>query len=595
MARDDNKKTELEGQAAIERWLKGVDAWNKWVEENPVADVSFAGADFSQYNKVSFMDYIFPKGDVRFNNAQFGEGEVDFEGAQFGEGDVRFNNAQFGEGGVSFFKAKFGEGDVSFFKAQFGEGDVSFSNAQFGEGDVSFSNAQFGEGYVRFSNAQFGEGDVSFFNAQFGEGDVSFFTAKFGEGDVSFNNAQFGEGEVDFAGAQFGEGCVSFNNAQFGEGDVSFYYAQLGEGYVNFATAKFGDGDVSFFKAKFGDGGVNFFKAKFGEGDVDFTDVQFGEGSVNFSRAQFGEGDVNFLGAQFGEGDVNFSNVQFGMGDVSFESIKLSGQFNFMDVTRTERINSLSFKFATFDGPLCLDNHNFNCVPDFTNTKLSHQLSLSHFTVSNKLTHKGYLIPHSLIILKKLWFGSELKHSKIKSSLKLSKKLSKKLPWLSKTTAADKQDIDRLRRLKELAETNKHHKLALDLHIEEMKSSRWIETTSKRALLAEFLFEKFGDYGRSIQRPLLGITFLGFLCSPIYYYSSSVKNPLWSDAIYYSFSQMLHLIPSSRTGRSELAKRLFEKAELIPNHIFLLSWSQSLASIALVFLLGLALRNRFRI
>ncbi|MDK1289835.1 pentapeptide repeat-containing protein, partial [Pseudoalteromonas umbrosa] len=393
----------------------------------------------------------------------------------------------------------------------------------------------------------------------------------------------------------FGEGDVNFSRAQFGEGDVDFFNVQFGEGDVNFFNARFGEGDVNFFNVPFGEGNVNFKGARFGKGNVNFTGARFGEGDVNFSRAQFGEGDVDFFNVQFGEGDVNFFNARFGEGNVDFESIKLSGQFNFMNATRTEHIKSLTFKFATFDGPVSLDGNSFNCVPDFTNTKLSHQLSLSHFTVSNKLTHKSYLIPKCLIILKELWFGSRLKYSQIKSALKLSKKLSRKLPWLSKATAADRQDIDRLRRLKELAESNKHHKLALDLHIEEMKSSRWIETTSKRALFTEFLFQKLGDYGRSIQRPLVSIATIGLLCSPIHYLSSTVKNPSFTDSIYYSFSQMLHLIPSSRAGRTEFATRLFESTDKIPDHIFLLSWFQSLTSIALVFLIGLALRNRFRI
>ncbi|MGA4608703.1 hypothetical protein [Pseudoalteromonas maricaloris] len=128
-----------------------------------------------------------------------------------------------------------------------------------------------------------------------------------------------------------------------------------------------------------------------------------------------------------------------------------------------------------------------------------------------------------------------------------------------------------------------------------MKCSRWIENTSKRALFAEFLFEKFGDYGRSIQRPLVGMAVTGVLCSPIYYFNSTVKERSFTDAMYYSFSQMLHLIPSSKTGRSELAIKLFGSTDQIPNHIFLLSWAQSLISIALVFLVGLALRNRFRV
>ncbi|MBQ4877796.1 hypothetical protein J8M21_11310 [Pseudoalteromonas luteoviolacea] len=444
MARDDNKKTILDGKAAIDLWLQGVDAWNQWVEENPVADVIFEGVDFSQYDEVSFMNYIFPKGYVNFSRAQFGEGCIDFTGAQFGEGDFNFSGALFGKG------------------------DINFSGTQFGKGDVNFSG------------------------------------------------------------------------------------------------------------------------------------TQFGKGNVNFSGTKFGKGDVNFSGSQFDKGDAIFAGAHFVESKVYFGSIKLSGQFNFWDVIGTEKISSLSFKFSTFEGPVCLDKNNFNCIPDFTNTKLSHQLSLSHFTVSNSLIHKSNLIPKSLTTLKKLWFGSELKYSQIKNALNHSKKLSRRFPWLSKLTAADTQDIDRLRRLKELAESNKHYKLALDLHVEEMKSSRWIETTSKRSLFTEFLFQKFGDYGRSILRPLTSLVLLWLVCAPIYASASNNKE-ISLDALLFSFSQMFSIIPSSRDARSESSTALYGTlidGKLIvdvPHVVFAIAGLQSLTSIILVFLVGLALRNRFRI
>ncbi|MCG7561485.1 hypothetical protein [Pseudoalteromonas sp. McH1-42] len=514
MARDDNK-TVLEGQAAIDLWLQGKEAWNTWVEENPIADVSFVGANFAKYGEVSFSGYRFPKGRVNFAGAHFGDGHVIFAYVNFGEGDVNFNGAEFGMGHVNFSSAHFGEGHVNFLDAHFGEGPVTFAHAQFGEGHVFFSDARFGEGHVNFYNT------------------------RFGEGHVFFDRVYFGEGHIGFSDTHFGEGNVIFARAHFGEGNVSFTGAHFGEGHVGFAGARFGGGDVSFF------------------------DTHFGEGHVDFN------------------------------------SIKLSGQFNFSDVARTEQIKSLSFKFATFDGPVSLDGDNFNCVPDFTNTKLSHQLSLSHFTVKTKVADYSKLILKILIVIQKIWFGSPLHYSRTKSTLKRSNKLSKRFPWLSKTAAADKKDIDRIRRLKELAETNKHHKLALDLHVEEMKCSRWIETPWHQ-LLTEFLFQKLGDYGRSIFRPTLSLVLLWLTCAPIYAYSSDKKDITY-DALLFSFSQMFSIIPSSKDARSESSAALYgtlvndELVVDIPHAVFAVAGFQSLASIALVFLIGLALRNRFRI
>ncbi|MBT6717366.1 MAG: hypothetical protein HOB18_06995, partial [Nitrospina sp.] len=121
------EKKILKGQAAIDLWLKGKDAWNKWVEENPVADVSFQGVDFSQHRVddiISFSGFKFPTGIVDFYGATFGKGHVDFFGASFGEGEVWFHKVNFGNGDVNFFNTVFGEGPVSFSEASFGKGEV---------------------------------------------------------------------------------------------------------------------------------------------------------------------------------------------------------------------------------------------------------------------------------------------------------------------------------------------------------------------------------------------------------------------------------------------------------------------------------------
>ncbi|MDK1310265.1 pentapeptide repeat-containing protein [Pseudoalteromonas ardens] len=578
MARDDNK-TVLEGQAAIDLWRKGPDVWNTWVDENPIADVDFHCVDFTMYSAVSFEHYKFPIGVVDFSYSRFGKGDISFHSVQFDEGKVDFSNTNFEDGNVDFSHSHFGKGNVDFYGARFGEGNVYFLCVNFGEGNTDFSKARFGKGDLDFYHAQFGNGDVTFSATHFNDGTVDFSGVHFERGDVSFNGTQFGEGDIFFCDSKFGEGYVDYCGVQFGKGIVDFSGVQFGNGYVNFSHTKFGQGNVDFSSALFGKGHVDFYGAQFAEGDVSFYNVQFGDGDVNFSDTQYGVGNVYFRYTLFGKGVVNFS------------AINTSGQFHFSDVRGATLIKSLSFKFTTFDGPVSLDNNNFDCIPDFTNTKLSHQLSLSHFIVKPKMISKGKILSKLMLRVQKVWFGSQFTYSRKKRTLKLSKKL----PWLCKVAAADKQDIDRIRRLKELAETNKHHKLALDLHVEEMKCSRWIETTSKRALFVEFLFDKFGDYGRSIQRPFTGLAMIGALCSPIYYFSRTEEAATITDALYYSFAQMLHLIPSSRASRTEFVSRLFESTDKIPDHVFLLSWFQSLTSIALVFLIGLALRNRFRI
>lgn len=42
----------LEGEAAVNLWLDGEDAWNEWAAENPDAKVDFSRIDFSIYGYV---------------------------------------------------------------------------------------------------------------------------------------------------------------------------------------------------------------------------------------------------------------------------------------------------------------------------------------------------------------------------------------------------------------------------------------------------------------------------------------------------------------------------------------------------------------
>ena len=232
-----SKKIILQGEEAMKLWRQGKDDWNNWVEQNPEADVSFKGMDFSKepltivrshHKGLCFGEFCFPKGDVNFSSTKFGKGAVNFFKADFGEGSVDFSEANFGEGLVNFSKAKFGRGEVDFSKAKFGRGEVDFLGVQFNEGNIIFYETEFGEG------------NVFFYEAEFGEGNVYFSYAKFGEGNVYFGGAEFGKGEVDFSFTKFSKGDVDFLGVQFGEGDVNFYSAQLSEGTVNFSLAMFG-------------------------------------------------------------------------------------------------------------------------------------------------------------------------------------------------------------------------------------------------------------------------------------------------------------------------------------------------------------------
>lgn len=480
----------LIGDAAIELWKQGRVAWNRWVDANPVADVSFEDVDFGEH-------------------IQDG-GAADFEGFAFPNGAVVFHRTRFRNG-------------ARFLSATFGDGDVSFEDATFGDGNISFVGATFGKGSVYFLYATFGDGRVDFGFTTFGRGDVLFFRATFGKGSVSFRNAAFGDGIVSFYEATFGHGDVSFADATFGDGDVSF------------REATFGRGNVSFANVTFGDGGVTFSKATFEDGDVSFARVTFGDGAVRFSETTFGDCTVNFIGAQ----------------------AKGPFVFQLTPTSTPTSVKSLCLSMSKFDGVFVLQGR-FTCIPDLRSTITQGHVDLQNLRVDPWTLNWSW-------------------------------------PWIGFSKDPD-NDVPALRRLKELAEANRHHDAALRFFADERRAMRWNkEHLSKTASLLEWAYDWLCRYGQSVGRPAIGLASLLILFAAVYALKSpaplsiSVKA---LEALYASTSNILPFIPAAFDIRRSAFDDLYPCG--IPPLIDGLRLAQGLFGFLFLFLIGLGLRNRFR-
>lgn len=169
--------------------------------------------------------------------------------------------------------------------------------------------------------------------------------------------------------------------------------------------------------------------------------------------------------------------------------------------------------------------------------------------------------------------------------------------WLGRAEARDVDDIARFRRLKEIAGNNKDHEQALEFNAMEMQAKRWHQTNFA-GLVFEFIFQKASDYGRSEFRPFMWMIAVWSLWSWLYYLlSDAMKNSLFdkiSTAVTFSVGQMIPFVPISRAARSDGAELLFP-GEQLPNAVIWLASFQSVISIILIFLIGLSLRNRFKV
>lgn len=366
--------------------------------------------------------------------------------------------------------------------------------------------------------------------------------------------------DVSFSGVNFSE---YRSHSTIKEDEWPFAHFVFPTGHVGFDGVSFGKGDVFFNSVSFGEGNVFFNDTFFGEGDVDFSEASFGEGRVEFSNVAFGKGDVSFFLALFDGEVVNFDRVSFGEGDVSFEIVDFKGLANFSNLQNVRVVRSFSFAHSNFRSSLEISaDESFGCVVDLTSTKMSNQVSLENLQCDLKKS-------------KTLW-GSE---------------------WLGGAKACDVKDIARFRRLKEIAGNNKDHEQALNFNVMEMQAKRWHQNTGA-SLFLEFIFQKSSDYGRSEFRPFMWMVAVWSLWSWFYFLlSDAMQNSLFDKiftAVTFSVGQMIPFVPISRAARSDGAELLFPGDQL-PNAVIWLASFQSVISIILIFLIGLSLRNRFKV
>ena len=293
---------------------------------------------------------------------------------------------------------------------------------------------------------------------------------------------------------------------------------------------------------------------------IDFAYFNFPSGNVFFNGATFGDGGVNFSGATFGDGNVNFSRATFGDGEYQFEKITSKGHADFSQINEIQRAKCLNFRGSIFEKTLDLSRNNLSCAVDLTNTKINNHVSLEGLKCEFQR--------------KPIFFKKGFKKAK------------------------NPKDISRFRRLKQIAEENKDHERALAFHADEMRAKRWHETKWFE-LIVDYSFDFFSNYGRSFMRPFVSLFCIWIVFSGVYgWYSYYVKDYPYSwntleQSIIYSGSQMFQFIPSAKGALAKSEELLFGSTNI--GYLYLVTFFQSILSIIFLFLIGLALRNRFRI
>jgi Pentapeptide repeats (9 copies) len=537
---------------------KGKDAWNQWQRDPANKDVRviFAGIDFSEA----------PWDQINFAGFEFGDG-ADFSGCKWrgvNWEEIEKDPKAFKPGRAYFARAAFGNG-ATFDGAAFGY-CANFGGVAFGNG-ANFDGVAFGNVAI-FDGAAFGDG-ARFIDVTFGAW-ASFDGAAFGD-SANVGRAEFGS-HASFRAAAFGDLAI-FAGAAFG--DLS-----------TFTGASFGNG-ASFIGAVFGDGAT-------------FDGAAFGVGA-HFDNTIF-RGSAKFAGTSEEQCKRDLEGRVDGiwMDREALKVLRKRHEDSWMRFgSGPNRFTTISFANARFDGEAEFSGRTFEGSTDFTNTRFYSPPYFDTATDAAQIDITGA----------RIGFGSP-----------------GSVGWVSAA-----KFVDRLRDSRKIAEEKRDHDRERDLYIEERKAELRIHLVQlfrglKRARMGKWpliavalidqllwiavmgVFWALADYGRSFVRPAVWLGLSGYVFYRLYLW---ILSPMMAKADppdidkYRQTVRMLALgntVPfvGPLTIDAEIKKFLFclhdTGCKAIPPEGYQF-WvlAQNLLSIILIFFIGLALRNYFKI
>ncbi|MGF9764600.1 pentapeptide repeat-containing protein [Microvirga sp. 0TCS3.31] len=398
--------------------------------------------------------------------------------------------------------------------------------------------------------------------------------------DLDLKEMDLGGAQLDFEGIEFDKKVsfdqywfpvfTSFRGATFLKGG-SFSSAVFSEG-AWFPDVCFSD-IASFNKAIFSQGAwfrnVTFSKGAWFEGATFLVETQFNGGtflgSAHFRQASF-SGLALFTGTNF-SGSASFNGATFSNESV-FEDAIFASEARFNNAKLSG--NSL-FTNATFSGAVSFDDVVFSKRAWFKNAEFFSEVSFINAEM------KG---PTS--------FGASFRNSPPDFS---GAKLHEGTDWYRAEWPSEAKDLEQAvrfvqayERLKLEMDRLKKHEDELDFFAREMQSRRVLRGGWKGLPIG--VYELISDFGRSYLRPLLGL-FITVVPGAL---------PFWLYFGPFNLTEAVGLSLANAFGALGFRKDFIdpEVIEALPSVLKVWSGVQSIVGAILLFLLGLALRNRMR-
>ncbi len=579
---EERKRLEEAGEwQAVQNFLETLEPQNEatkaWFTAAK-ADFSSEDSPYEFVERVNFSGFVFPS-NVNFINAKFFR-QVKFINTVF-YGNASLNKNTFNEktifSNVIFYK------DALFEKNLFRK-EIIFKDTLF-NGETSFHKTIF-------------KADSWFLNLNFKKL-ASFNKTKF-KGGLAFVKAFFSE-EIFFKSS-------SFNDITFFE-KTTFYDKAIFEGSIFNKQAKFNN--TSFEN-----------KALFNK--TTFCDI------ADFKESTF-KGIASFENAKFCKSTF-FNNAIF-KSKVVFNYCHLKNNLTLDNTKFSDKIwldNSLLETNVRFNNAIFKKNTSFasSTFKGFTNFSKACFYKEANFTSSN---FEGGMSLNETKFLSKLpnFIQTHFKEAPRLDNLSFGKTIPPGTWWNSITTPDTGETKARYQALKRLAIQAHDHENEQRFWAGELRSDRSLKTKDNkwnfRPLLSAFWWGNISygvlsNYGRSIIRPLIAWTIVAAFMAWVHLggqqttiplettartkYNSPIKCNALTAAIQTSLKTSALGLGFDRT-KKDIYKRYYiclygtegdsAKTPKIPNGILIAEFFQMLFSAVLIFLLGLGIRNNFKL
>ena len=468
--------------------------------------------------------------------------KVDFSGFEFSN-DIRFTGFFF-PAIIYFDSAKF-SGMASFEDTTF-SGRASFMDATFS--DAHFSSATF-SGEAFFMNATF-SGMASFEDTTF-SGDAYFMNATF-SGEANFGRATF-SGMARFEETTF-SGNASFMDATFSRTAIFEETTFSGNAYFSIATFS---REAHFMNATFS--GMAMFEKTTFSGDAHFSSARESfSGDAHFSSARFSS-EAHFTSATFSR-EAHFMNATFS-GAASFNDATFSGMARFEKTTFSGYAHFIS---ATFSGPSKFISTKFSKAANFSDVVFDAPCDLGDAEFVIAYPNLSGTLLHSktnVTAENKYWPNARIEQSNNDDN------------YVSESCAHLRQNMAS-QGLTEAA----HFFFRREMD-HKAKLSRWWERPFYEVY-------RWAEYGHGVWQPLVGIFLLWLSGALSLIYWGSLH---WTTALGLAAANIFKFFGFQRV--------YFEDDVIGKLNPYLQSMTaaQTVIGYFLLFLLGLGLRNRFRL